>query len=124
MLTEQIAAVFEHEGPVAIVTGSPSGPHLVGTWNSYFEIIGDKTLAIPAWGYRQTEENVKGGSTVELLIGTKALPGKAGRPGRGFRLIGEGRFETEGAVFEKMSALFSGIRAVFLVTIKEVEQQL
>ncbi len=124
MLIEQLREVFQHEGPVAIVTNSATGPHVVGTWNSYLEIIDDKTIAIPAYGYRQTEQNVESRSSVQLLLGTKELPGKAGRPGRGFKLTGRGKFEAEGEIFQKMCSRFGGIRAAFIVTIEKAEQQL
>ena len=124
MLSSEITEILKYEGPVAMVTNSTSGPHIVGTWNTYLEILGDTTLAIPAYGYRQTEQNVEHGSLVQLLLATKELPGKAGRPGRGFKLTGRGRFEAEGAIFEKMRSRFNGIRAAFIITIEQVEQQL
>jgi len=124
MLRSEITEILQHEGPVVIVTNSTAGPHVVGTWNTYLEILDDITLAIPAFGYNQTEQNVTHVSLVHLLLATKELPGKAGRPGRGFKLLGRGRFETEGAIFEKMHSRFNGIRSAFIITIEQVEQQL
>ena len=123
MLNKEIIEILQYEGPVVMVTNSASGPHVVGTWNSYLEILDDTTLAIPAYGYKQTEQNIEQGSLVHLLLATKELPGKAGRPGRGFKLTGRGRFEAEGAIFEKMHSRFNGIRAAFIITIEQVEQQ-
>jgi hypothetical protein len=124
MLSKEITEILPYECPVAIVTNSTSGPHVVGTWNTYLEILDDSTLAIPAFGYRQTEQNVKHGSVIHLLLATKELLGKTGRPGRGFKLTGRGSFETKGAIFEKMRSRFNGIRSAFIITIEQVEQQL
>ena len=124
MLNKEITEILQYEGPVAMVTNSISGPHVVGTWNTYLEILDDTTLAIPTFGYKQTEQNVELGGLVHLLLATKELPGKAGLPGRGFKLTGRGRFETEGTIFEKMHSHFNGIRAAFIITIEQVEQQL
>lgn len=122
MLSKQITEILQHEGPVVIVTNSASGPHVVATWNSFPEVINDTTLAIPAWGYQQTERNIKSGSSVQLLLATKELPGRKGSPGRGFKLTGKARFETEGEFFQIMRSRFEGIRAAFVITIEQVEQ--
>lgn len=121
MFTEQLREVFRYQGPVAIVTISKDGPHLVGTWTSYLEIVDNKTLAIPAWKYLQTQKNIENGSPVRLLTGTKELEGTMG-PGRGFRLTGQGRFESQGKVYEKVHSRFDWARAALVVTVDRVEQ--
>ncbi len=124
MLAKEITDIFQHDGPVVIVTNSGSDAHVVGTWNNYLEIIDDSSMAVPAWGYKQTEQNINNGSQVQLLVATRHLPGKSGNPGRGFKLAGKGRFETEGETFQKLSSRFSGIRAAFIITVEQVEQQI
>jgi len=121
MFEQPLIECLKHQGPVSIVTGSAKGPHLVATWVSYLEIIDNRTLAIPGYAYHQTEKNINDGSGVQLLLGTKELEGRTG-PGRGFRLTGQGRFDTEGEIYEKVKSRFNGIRAAFVITVDQVEQ--
>lgn len=121
MLKALMIEVLEYESPVAIVTESDEGPHLVATWASYIEIVDDDQLAIPAGGYRQTQENIETGSEVQLLVATRELDGTAG-PGRGFRLTGPGTIVTEGAVYEQVHDRFSWARAALVIGVDEVEQ--
>ena len=54
MIPDRLKAAIKGEGSAAFVTQGPDGPHLVATWNSYLELVGDDTLEFPAGGYRKT----------------------------------------------------------------------
>ncbi len=125
MITETIKQILSNEGPIGIVTVSPRGEaHLVATWNSYIELIDDRTLAFPAGGMRITESNVEGGSRIQMLIGARAVPGKSGKPGAGFCLSGTASFQSTGEIFNRVRERFSWCRAAVAVTIDDVQQQL
>lgn len=51
VLPAEVREVLKHEAPVAVATSGSEGPHLVGTWQSYIEVDGDR-LVIPAGGFR------------------------------------------------------------------------
>ncbi len=125
MITDKIKEILKNEGPIGIVTASPSGePHLVGTWNSYIHLADDKTLAYPAGTMRQTESNVEKGSRIQMLVGARAVKGKSGNPGAGFRLAGTARFDYEGDIFKAVKERFGWCRAAVVVTVDEVQEQL
>jgi hypothetical protein len=121
MLKESVTEVLQHEGPVAIVTRSDQGPHLVATWASYIEIIDAERLAIPAGGYRQTQENIEEGSNVQLLVAAREVEGTAG-PGRGFRLTGQGEITASGDIYEQIQSRFNWARAALVISVEKVEQ--
>ncbi len=59
LMTDAVRGVLAHEGSAAFVTQGEGGPHLVATWHSYIHVLDGQTLAFPAGGFRQTEENVR-----------------------------------------------------------------
>lgn len=115
-----ISDILAHEGAVSIVTSGQEGPHLVGTWNSYIEVDGN-TLIIPAGFYHKTEENLKAGSSVQILIGTKEVQGKMG-PGAGVLLTGNAKIHYEDEILNKVKARFPWARGVLLFTYEKAEQ--
>ncbi|MGE5591693.1 MAG: FMN-binding protein [Bacillota bacterium] len=121
VLTSEILDILSHEAPVAIVTAGPSGPHLVGTWQSYIQVDGD-SLIIPAGGYRATQANVESGSPLQLLVGSRDVPGPNGYPGGGFRLTGTGSFIDAGPVFERTKARFPWCHAALVVHVSTAQR--
>lgn len=119
-LRELLAA----EGAVAISTSDGSGGHLVATWNSYVELIDGQRLAFPAGGYNRTENNVRSGSGIQLLIANREVMGKQGRPGTGYRLTGEAEFQTQGPIYDRIKARFPWARAAVVVNVADWEQLL
>lgn len=77
MISEAIRSVLRREGSAAWVTAGRDGPHLVATWHGYIRVLDDHTLAFPAGGYRKTEENVRAGSGVQMIIGARSRRGSA-----------------------------------------------
>lgn len=121
MLTDQVKRVMQHNEPVTIGTAWAGGPHLVAVWMSYIETIDDQTLAIPAGGYKRTEENLKAGSPIQLVMATLKEEGLHG-PGIGFRLTGSGRVDTEGPIYERIVKRFPWARGALVITVEKVEQ--
>ncbi|MGC9398075.1 MAG: pyridoxamine 5'-phosphate oxidase family protein [Anaerolineae bacterium] len=121
MLKDSVLEVLQHEGPVAIVTHSDRGPHLVATWASYIEIVDDTRLAIPAGGYRQTEQNLEAGSPVQMLLASRDVKG-SGEAGTGFRLTGHGTMVTEGDVYEQIHDRFNWARAALVIRVDKIAQ--
>ncbi len=121
VLTPEVLEILRHEAPVAIVTAGEAGPHLVGTWQSYIEVDAD-ALVIPAGGYRLTQANVEAGSPVQLLVGSRDVPGQGGYPGGGFRLTGTGSFVDAGPVFERTKARFPWSHAALVVRVAAAQR--
>lgn len=123
MLSGKVLQILQEEGPVGIATASTDGPHLVATWLSYLERVGESSLAIPAGGYDKTEENVNAGSPIQLLLASRTVEGRDG-PGTGFRLTGRARYVSEGEIYQRIKTRFNWARAALVVDIDEVEQLL
>lgn len=122
-LQGDIQEALQTEGPTAIVTTGDDGPHLVGTWNSYIEILDADRLAYPAGGMETTEENVEAGSDLQLLVASHDVEGLHSA-GAGFRLQGRATFHYDGEVYETMASRFSWARAGVEVRVDEIEQQI
>jgi len=63
---------------VVIGTCGGDGIYLVATWGDFVRAIGiqdGNKIIIPAGGYQQTEENLKGNNKVQVLIGSKQIEG-------------------------------------------------
>lgn len=124
MIDDTVRNVLRHEGALAIVTGANGGPHLVGTWNSYVEILDENTLSIPAGGMQTTENNVRAGSPVQLLIASREVPGKDGYRGAGFRVVGRGEFQQGTAAHRRLQERFPWCRAALVVHVTAVERMI
>jgi hypothetical protein len=118
MIPDRLKAAIGGEGSAAFVTQGPDGPHLVATWNSYLELIGDDTLVFPAGGYRKTEENLRRGSPVQMIVGGHVPQGI------GFRLIGRAALETGTPNHERVKRRFPWARAAVVLRVDSVEQVL
>ncbi len=118
--------VFNKVEVVAIVTSGAEGPHLAATWAEFVNVKqeGEKdVLLIPAGGYKVTEENLKKNPHVQLLVGSKQLPGKSGL-GSGYKIYGLGSLVASGADFEAVHTRFPWARAVLVVEVQAFEQLL
>lgn len=118
-----IGQVLASEGAATMVTVGANGPHVVATWNSYLQPEGDDTLLIPVGGYHRTEANLKAGSRLIMLIGSKTAPGRRG-PGTGFRLTGSAEISSTGGCFDRIKQRFPWARAVLVFTVGQSEQLL
>lgn len=118
MIPAELRAALAQEGPAAFVTQGSGGPHLVATWNSYILVLDERTIAFPAGGYRVTEENVRGGSGVQMILGAKDPKSV------GFRLTGQAEFQVDTPVHAQLAASFPWCRAAVLLHVAQVEKVL
>lgn len=123
MFTETFKEVIGKEGVVSIVTCADGEAHVVNTWNSYLVTPDDKTLLIPAWKMRKTEEKVLKNDKVLITLGSKEVEGRMG-PGTGFLLEGTARFIKQGPEFDMMKSKFSFLTRVLEVTVTSLKQTL
>ncbi len=119
---EQWKKVLDKTEFIAIVTSGNEGAHTVGTWGDYARTLGveGEEVRIPAWGYRKTEDNIRNGSLVELLIGSKSFQRPSGKFGQGCKLSGKGEIQTSGSLAELTKKTFPGSRGVLIVTVEKV----
>lgn len=118
MIPDRLRAALREEGSAAFVTQGSSGPHLVATWNGYIDVVDDRTLAFPAGGYRRTEENLRGGSPVQMIVGGHVPEGV------GFRLTGRAEIETDTALHARLKKRFPWARGAVVLHVTAVEQVL
>jgi hypothetical protein len=118
MIPDALRAALNEEGSAAFVTQGPSGPHLVATWNSYIEVVDSRTMVFPAGGYRKTEENLRSGSSVQMIVG-----GHVPR-GVGFRLTGHAELEVGTPHHLRLKQRFPWARAAVVIHVSGVEQVL
>lgn len=117
-IPELLRAALREEGTAAFVTQGPAGPHLVATWNSYIEVLDPSTLIFPAGGYRRTEENLRNGSPVQMIVGGHAPEGV------GFRLRGRAELEIGTPRHLRLQKRFPWSRAAVVLHVSGVEQVL
>ncbi len=120
-MNKLITEILNCEGAATLVTESSAGAHVTATWNSYMEEGNADQLLIPAGGLEKTEQNIKSGSKLRMLIGSKQVRGKNGM-GAGFRLTGTATFVVAGESFNKIKSRFPWARAVVVFTIEIAEQ--
>ncbi len=118
MIPDRVKAAIEDEGSAAFVTQGADGPHLVATWNSYLELVGEDTLVFPAGGYRKTEENLRRGSAVQMIVGGHVPDGI------GFRLKGRAQLEAGTPNHERVKRRFPWARAAVVLRVESIEQVL
>lgn len=121
-MEQLITEILKREGVATIVTEGSDGAHVTATWNSYIEYNSD-TFIFPAGGLNKTEKNIKSGSKLIMLIGSKEVRGKNSM-GTGFRLQGNAEFVYSGAMLEKLKNNFPWARAAVLFHIENSEQLL
>jgi hypothetical protein len=118
---EWVKQALAKPSPVSLVTAGDDGPHLIGVWNDDVIFHDDHTLFLPVMGMRKTEENIRRGSSVALLIATRETV-EPGRAGIGFRITGEGTFHYSGPEYEAVATRFSSARAALMVTIEKIDR--
>jgi hypothetical protein len=118
MISDGVRAALKEEGSAAFVTQGASGPHLVATWNSYIEVVDSSTLVFPAGGYRETEQNLRSGSPVQMLIGGHVPQGV------GYRLTGRAELEVDTPHHVRLKQRFPWSRAAVVLHVSGVEQVL
>ncbi len=118
MIPDRLKVALQEEGSAAFVTQGPDGPHLVATWNSYLELVGGDTLVFPAGGYRTTEENLRRGTRVQMIVGGHVPQGV------GFRLTGRAELEIATPNHERVKRRFPWARAAVVLRVDSVEQVL
>lgn len=123
MVPEKLLDVIKHEGVVSIVTEGHNEPHVVNTWNSYIKIIDDEKILIPVGGMKETEENLKQNSNVQLTMGSREVQGFY-NPGTGFLIKGTACITTNGSNYETVKTNFPWARAALEVKIDSAKQTL
>ena len=118
MIPDRLRAALREEGSAAFVTQGAAGPHLVATWNSYIEVVDASTLVFPAGGYRRTEENLRDGSPVQMIVGGHVPDGV------GFRLAGRAELEVGTPNHVRVRQRFPWARAAVVLHVTGVEQVL
>lgn len=118
MIPDRLKAALKEEGAAAFVTKGPKGPHLVATWNSYIDVVDGDTLLFPAGGYRRTEENLRSGSPVQMIVGGHVPEGI------GFRVTGRAELEVGTPNHERIKQRFPWCRAAMVLRVDSVEQVL
>lgn len=118
---DSIKKILLYSVPVGIVTIGPDGSHLIGVWSSEITMINDEILMIPVAGMNRTEENIRRGSDIKLLIASHDVPGSSGM-GTGYRVIGTAEFHYSGSYYEQVKAQFDWARAALVVSIDAIDK--
>ncbi|KRK72921.1 pyridoxamine 5'-phosphate oxidase family protein [Lacticaseibacillus nasuensis] len=121
-MNEKFLEVLKHEGPVTIITVNAHPAHVVNTWMSYIDVVGN-TLTIPAAGMHSIEADFPTDNHVTLTFGSKAVEGTVG-PGAGFHVHGTGRFVDSGVEFEAKKARFPWVTRLLIVNIDDIQQKI
>lgn len=120
MIDDAVRSVIASEGSATFVTSGEGGPHIVATWQSYLEVADDTTLLFPAGGFRVTEENLKAGSPLQMVIGAKT--GTTTGKSLGFRLTGTATLESGTPTHDRVKAKFPWCRAAVVFKVSKVEK--
>jgi hypothetical protein len=126
MIEKTCREVLDKAEWVAIATTGSDGPHLAATWGEYIRALGirnDKIVLVPAGGYQKTEQNLAKDNRIEMLCATRQVQGTHG-PGKGCRMRGTGQFQTSGEFAKAAKEKFPWARAVLVVKVEEVSEQL
>jgi len=110
---------------VTIVTSGDDGPHVVGNWGDYMRAlgIGADTIVLPAGRYRQTEQNLRQRSRVQLLVASKKVQGTRG-PGQGYLIVGTAEVVSTGEIAERVKAQFPWARGALVIHVEQATAQL
>jgi predicted pyridoxine 5'-phosphate oxidase superfamily flavin-nucleotide-binding protein len=110
---------------VTIVTSGDDGPHVVGNWGDYMRAlgIGADTIVLPAGRYRQTEQNLRQRSRVQLLVASKKVQGTRS-PGQGYLIVGTAEVVSTGEIAERVKAQFPWARGALVIHVEQATAQL
>ena len=117
MIDAAVQSAFSEEGSATFVTEGADGPHLVATWQSYLMMLGPETLAWPAAGYQVTEANLRSGSPVQLVVGSRI-----GKATVGYRLRGTAELQKDTPAGVQVRQRFPWCRAAFVLHVTAVER--
>lgn len=120
-ITDRIREILAHEGPAAFFTTGNDGSHLVATWNSQIQVLGENKLAVPAFRYYKTEENLKHLDRFQMIVASREVRKKYGRGG-GYRLSGRIYLETRGDAYELIKGKFDRARAALVLEVDRSEE--
>ncbi|MBI5267453.1 MAG: pyridoxamine 5'-phosphate oxidase family protein [candidate division Zixibacteria bacterium] len=110
---------------VTIVTMGEDGPHLVGNWGDYMRTLGvdEETVIFPVGGYRQTEQNLRKNSRIQLLVASRKVQGSRSA-GQGCVIVGTGEILNSGDTFDAVKAKFPWARGALIVHVEYARTQL
>ncbi len=110
---------------VTIVTSGDDGPHVVGNWGDYMRAlgIGVDTIVLPAGHYRQTEQNLRKNSRVQLLVASRKVQGTRS-PGQGYLIAGTAEILSSGEFADAAKAKFPWARGALVIHVEAVRAQL
>lgn len=111
------------DAAVAIVSQGKDGAHVINSWNSYAQILGEDEILFPAGRMNQTEQNVQADNRVKLTITNREVQGKNYK-GTGFLLCGTARFVVDGVEYETIKEKFPWARAALVIRVNSLEQTL
>jgi hypothetical protein len=117
----QIKKILTRPVPVSIVTVGTEGCHSIGIRNCDITVVNNETLLIPARGMRKTENNIKDGSDIKLIIGNWEMT-MAGGAEIGYYLTGNAEFHYTDSYYELIKSRFDWAQAALVVTIQRVEE--
>lgn len=110
----------------AIATTGDGLPHVVGAWGDDLRRLTPslgETIVVPAGRFHKTEENLIGGSRIEVLLASRQVRGSRS-PGQGCSLIGTGEVQTSGEYAELAKAKFPWARGALVIRIESVKLHL
>jgi len=110
---------------ITIVTTGDDGPHVVGNWGDYMRTvgIGADTIVLPAGRYRQTEQNLRKNSSIQLLVASGKVQGTHS-PGQGYLIVGTAEIVSSGEMADAAKAKFPWARGALVIHVEEVTAQL
>ena len=118
--------IIEKAEWVAVATTGVDGPQLSATWGDYIRTLGIRDggiVLVPIAGYHGTEQNLAKDNRIEMLWATRQVQGKFG-PGNGCKIKGTGEIQASGEFAEAAKEKFPWARAVLVVKIQEITEQL
>lgn len=109
----------------AIITQGAEGPHVVGNWGDYMRALGikDNVIVFPAGRYRQTENNLKKNSQIQMLVASKRVRGSHSI-GQGCLISGTGEVLTSGDIVDAVKAKFPWARGALVIHVADIQTQL
>lgn len=115
-LPEKFYDVISNEGATAFVTWTQEEPHLTNTWNSYLTITDDGRILAPAAGMTHLERDLESNHKILMSVGARAVEGRNGYQGTGFRIEGTAQLLTEGSDFDLVKEKYNFLRKVLEIT--------
>lgn len=120
-ITDRIREILTHEGPATFFTTGSDGSHLVATWNSQIQVLSENKLAVPAFRYYKTEENLKHSCQFQMIVASREVRKNHGKGG-GYRLSGRIHFETSGTTYSLIKSKFDRARAALVLDVYVSEE--